>query len=63
MRAGWGCTLVSDDGVIIASARGNVPSCFPQTSQSGEYLAIVAATRFLTGASRIFSDCANVVKD
>ncbi len=54
---------IDGEGKVIARARGHVPACLPQTSQSGEYAALACALQLLDGASTIFTDCANVARD
>ena len=58
-----GCDEVNDKGEVEAAASGPVPACLPQTSQAGEYAALAAAENLITGESRLFGDCQNVVKD
>ena len=54
---------VGADGKITARARGVVPADWVQASQSGEYAALASVVRLLPGVGRVFSDCANVVRD
>ena len=62
-RAGWGGATLGADGKVNREVRGCVPRCYPQSSQAGEYVALPAVGRRLTGPSTIASDCANVVRD
>jgi hypothetical protein len=62
-RASWGLVVIDAAGKVQAAARGIVPACLPQTSQSGEYSAMVCVAALATGPCRILSDCANVVRD
>ena len=62
-RASWAVTKINKEGVKIASACGPVPACLPQTSQGGEYTALAGAVTLMSGASDLFGDCQNVVKN
>ena len=62
-RAGWGGATLGADGKVDKEVFGCVPSCYPQTSQGGEHVALVTVGMRLIGPSTIASDCANVVRD
>ena len=61
-RASWSCVQVDAEGNKVASAHGTVPRHLPQTSQAGEFAALVAATRAAGGTCCVYGDCSNVVK-
>ena len=60
-RASWGLVVIDAAGKLQAAARGIVPACLPQTSQSGEDSAMVCVAALAIGPSRILIDCGNVV--
>ena len=61
-RAGWGAAAINDKGEVLAEAKGVIPADTTQSSQSGEYGALVSVAIPATGLSRILADCLNVVK-
>ena len=61
-RAGWGAVAIDENGVVIATAKGVIPSDTTQSSQSGEYGALTSVAIVATRAARVLGDCLNVVK-
>ena len=61
-RAGWGVIMLGDSGEVVARAYGPVQRSLPQTPQSAEFCAYVAATELLIGPGTLHGDCSNVVR-
>ena len=62
-RASWGVVQVDDDGKVVSTMRGVVPSFMPQTAQSGEHMGRTMAVQALCGETTLSGDCRNVVDD
>ena len=61
-RAAWACAFVEPDGRLQASIVGPVWQNLPQTSQSAEYSATVAAIQTMSRPTHLVGDCLGVTK-
>ena len=55
-KAGWSVVKLSDDGVVLAWARGPVGKLLPATSPASEHVAVLAAATLSTRADEARSD-------
>ena len=62
-RAAFAVVAMKEDGQVTATASSPLWRSLPQTPQAAEYVALAAATQMVTGRSKIFCDCKNVVDD
>ena len=62
-RAAFAVVAMKEDGQVTATASSPLWRSLPQTPQAAEYVALAAAVQLITGKSKIFCDCKNVVND
>ncbi len=55
-RAGWAILKLSEDGVVLAWARGPVGKLLPSTSPASENVAVLAAATLTPGVDEARSD-------
>jgi len=60
-RASWGVVFLKEDDTVHATVTGPVWRHLPQTPQSGEYLASVAAIQLMAKPTDMVGDCLGVV--